>query len=379
MDVATLFFVEGSLLLLFAATMLIDWVSAPADDGRLWFAASNFFGAIGMMLRPWFLSHLPLTRYTFITNAFFFLELCLLVRSIASFVQRGKWLWFPLLALSAVMLWLEAWFLTHGGTNVQVVYTLSTVLITTTGSAAVLLLRYCPPGIRSSANTTAALLIAYALDNVLRTFTVFYFPGYSFFHIWADRTILCGLSVAFFLMANAQLRYRLVQQAMVDPLTGVLNRRALDQVAARVLEQNRRGHHTVAVLMLDVDAFKEINDRFGHEAGDRALQALANCLKETMRQADLIVRMGGDEFLVLLPETSFAEAREAAARLRQTMASLTIETRKGSLQLSASIGIAALEGQNLTLNSLLSQSDRDLYAMKAQRSKGTIFRDQAAT
>src|ERR1035438_2686393 len=100
-------------------------------------------------------------------------------------------------------------------------------------------------------------------------------------------------------MTNARLRASLEHLAGTDALTGTLNRRAIERQTERVFNPSRRRNDSVAVLMLDIDRFKEINDSYGHLAGDLALCAVADCLRDTMRAGDLIARLGGDEFLVI--------------------------------------------------------------------------------
>lgn len=378
MDISTLFFVEGTLLFLFGATMLADSAGQDGQTGKYWFAASNFCGAFGLIPRPWLGRAFPLASVP-LSNALLFLELCLLTRAIAEFVDRGRRCWLALLGLSTAMTMVEIWVVLHHYSNVPIVYTISAVTVCAAACSAFLLLRYTEESIRPSAYASALLFSFYGLSNIERSLNVHSHTGMHFYHIWLDRTILASLSVGYLLITNAQLRHRVMQQATIDPLTGVLNRRAFDGEAARLLEQNRRAGRPVAALMLDLDHFKEINDRLGHHAGDQALREFAGCLRQTMRTSDLIVRLGGDEFIVILPEADMQSASGAADRLREHLEMLRIQAEAGEFRIQSSIGVVSLSGDDLNIERLLQLSDQKLYAAKAERrGSGSLTPSQAA-
>jgi diguanylate cyclase (GGDEF)-like protein len=117
--------------------------------------------------------------------------------------------------------------------------------------------------------------------------------------------------------------------------------------------------------MLDIDSFKQINDGYGHHAGDLALCAVADCLRSTMRSGDLIARLGGDEFLVILPNTGAEAAHLAANRIHAHLAGLSVTCDTGEFGLRTSIGITSIDGGNLVLEDLLKLGDRALYKAKA--------------
>lgn len=166
---------------------------------------------------------------------------------------------------------------------------------------------------------------------------------------------------------NAQLFAELGQLARSDPLTGLHNRRHFFEIAGRELERVRRNEGQLAVLLLDLDYFKAINDRFGHQAGDHALRAVADLLRATLRAADVPARFGGEELVVLLPDTDKLSATLAAERLCQAIGALALETERGPLRLTVSIGVAALEGSphGEQIERLLARADRAMYAAKA--------------
>lgn len=165
---------------------------------------------------------------------------------------------------------------------------------------------------------------------------------------------------------NARLFEEVQHLARTDPLTGLYNRRHFFELAQRELERVRRSQGAMAVLLLDIDNFKQINDSFGHQAGDSALCAIADLLRDSLRAADVSARYGGEELVVLLPDTSMARATAAAERLRSALNQLAIETRQGLLTLTASFGVAAIESDplSISLDTLLAHADEACYAAK---------------
>ena len=148
-----------------------------------------------------------------------------------------------------------------------------------------------------------------------------------------------------------------------DPLTGLLNRRALMEMIKQEVLRVSRGGSTFVVAMLDVDHFKSVNDRYGHETGDRALVELAGALGNNLREYDLCGRWGGEEFLVLLPSTQPEDAQRVMDRLVGAVRALAITVGDGVLRLTVSIGMAYHQlGE--TFSETLSRADQALYLAK---------------
>ncbi|WBS01423.1 diguanylate cyclase [Pseudoduganella sp. SL102] len=158
----------------------------------------------------------------------------------------------------------------------------------------------------------------------------------------------------------------LEQLATTDPLTGIANRRKMTEQIEAELERGRRFGHPVSVLMVDIDFFKRINDTFGHDTGDRAIVAVATLLDAALRTIDTAARFGGEEFVVLMPETEEAVAAVAAERLRAAVAALRIDADDGGeVTLTISIGVAsAVTGD--TPSTLLMRADQALYRAKQE-------------
>ncbi len=153
--------------------------------------------------------------------------------------------------------------------------------------------------------------------------------------------------------------------ATQDPLTGIANRRYFLEIASRVIEQARRYQRPVSIVMIDVDHFKEMNDTFGHKTGDKVLIHITRCMQAALRKVDILGRYGGDEFVILLPETTQEGARRLTERLRQAIAQQSITAGGVSIPITLSIGLASnVKEPALSLDELLQRADRALYDSK---------------
>ncbi|MCW9014395.1 MAG: GGDEF domain-containing protein [Gammaproteobacteria bacterium] len=152
--------------------------------------------------------------------------------------------------------------------------------------------------------------------------------------------------------------------AFKDELTSLCNRRAFFEQGNRIFKQAIRYRHPVSVIMMDIDHFKNINDTYGHSVGDIMLQAIAKLLLNTVREIDIVARMGGEEFAFVLPETDTDEAINTAERLRQKIEDLTVEHNDELLKITASFGISSCSAEKDSLESLLTKADDALYIAK---------------
>jgi diguanylate cyclase (GGDEF)-like protein len=162
----------------------------------------------------------------------------------------------------------------------------------------------------------------------------------------------------------AQANERLEQLSVTDPLTGLANRRRLEEALREEWERVRRTPAAVSVAIIDIDHFKQYNDRHGHLAGDRCLQHVAAQINRNVRATDLVARYGGEEFVIMMPQTDPASAGEAAERVRTAIAELA-EPLTPDQVVTASIGVATLhDPAQQGTEQLLEQADAALYRAK---------------
>lgn len=161
-----------------------------------------------------------------------------------------------------------------------------------------------------------------------------------------------------------QLEAQLRRMATIDALTGVLNRAHLLTLGQREVERVRQLGVGLAVLMLDIDFFKAINDRYGHPGGDTALQHLVSVLRSGIRRIDLLGRLGGEEFAVVLPAIADDAAEAVAERLRMLVAQSSCTYGADSITMTISIGVARLRDEDLTVERVLARADAALYEAK---------------
>lgn len=147
---------------------------------------------------------------------------------------------------------------------------------------------------------------------------------------------------------------RLEALVSTDPLTGALNRRGIEQALARELDRLRRSGDGLIAVLIDCDDFKSVNDGYGHAVGDAALKALTSQVRGALRAGDLVGRVGGDEFLVLLPETTIAEGMAVAEKLRRAIKTTTLPVADGSLLMAASLAVAPIEPDVVSIEQILS-------------------------
>ena len=167
-------------------------------------------------------------------------------------------------------------------------------------------------------------------------------------------------------MSSDRLADELRHLAAIDPLTGLRNRRTLLEALGHDLAVARRRNETVGLLSIDVDHFKQINDTYGHPAGDRALIAVARAISSVSRLEDSVGRLGGEEFAVVLPGADIEAARAAAERMRAAVASLQPDPAGTPRALTVSIGVAVIRaaGAESEIASLLTRADAAMYEAK---------------
>jgi diguanylate cyclase (GGDEF)-like protein len=186
---------------------------------------------------------------------------------------------------------------------------------------------------------------------------------FSSFVVSATRKLSDALEKAFRLTRQMERAHSIsTRAAQTDELTGLMNRRAFFEHAHVLYAQCRHQQQPLCALMMDMDHFKAINDTYGHQAGDQVLRQIGGVISTSFRQADVYGRLGGEEFAVLLPNTSLETARAIAEQLVKAVAGLASEPVHG---LTASLGLASTQAQDLDLHGLMNTADKALYRAKA--------------
>lgn len=159
---------------------------------------------------------------------------------------------------------------------------------------------------------------------------------------------------------QAELRKR----AEIDPLTGVYNRRAFDAMIEKLFERALQTRQQIAVLFLDLDLFKPINDKHGHACGDECLRAVCDAARRELAAGDILARYGGEEFVVVLPGQTPDQARQVAERIRASVAQLRVESEKGVVKMTISIGLAGRGAEEEDPQAMVGRADKALYVAK---------------
>jgi diguanylate cyclase (GGDEF)-like protein len=176
----------------------------------------------------------------------------------------------------------------------------------------------------------------------------------------ATLALLAIVTVVTSALTEAEIKHR--DNAVLDPLTGLLNRQALELRVAELEQQARLTGGSVCVIVCDVDGFKQVNDTHGHDRGDAVLRDFAYEVRKALRSFELVYRVGGEEFLVLLPDVDLSEGTMAASRLREAVE----QARPGGLAVTISLGVAAASGSAVKHESLVRAADEALYRAKAE-------------
>lgn len=177
--------------------------------------------------------------------------------------------------------------------------------------------------------------------------------------------------IALFLMALPFIAFHYIAQkrqalfSMRDPMTGLFNHKSILFELEKELGQAKRHHRPISTMMIDIDNFKRINDQLGHLKGDEVLKNVAQTLSKSLRKADVAGRYGGDEFLVILPDSGREEVKKAAERFKENIRKMQLSTSPGEIPFSVSIGLFSFHnGQDIDKNMLIDKADQALLSAK---------------
>ena len=373
MDMRTLLLERACLLTFCMLLVLANVREHRGMSGLRWFAASNinyFVGAILIANR----NYVPVWASVVLANFLYSMGYVFLHRCLADFFGQKRLYWWAHCAVAALSLGQCVYFtLIHP----DIRYRLAAIGFATGLQfvlCALVAFHGAKTAMRNAAIVMGSVLTFSAVLNISRVvLTLVWGTTQVYLHadtiqtttVMLNTTIFVAIDMAFVWMVATTLRDELQVQAMTDPLTKVLNRRALELTAERGIGRCRRMGQALSAIVIDLDGFKEINDSKGHRAGDVTLVAAARCLETGLRESDSIARVGGDEFVIVLPNCGRSSAQEIAERLRATLESRKIMVGEEWIQIRASFGVATLEESMNDWEELVVECDRALYAAKS--------------
>jgi diguanylate cyclase (GGDEF)-like protein len=165
-------------------------------------------------------------------------------------------------------------------------------------------------------------------------------------------------------LENARLHARIQHQAMIDELSGLLNRRGLIQSGEKEIARCLRHGRPLSAILLDIDNFKGVNDQYGHPTGDRVIRLIADCVKARIRKSDIAARIGGDEMIILLPETTEAQAKILAEGIQADIPDFSPGNAQSSFKITLSLGVYEINVNDKDIYSILAKTDQALYQAK---------------
>ncbi|ADV84633.1 diguanylate cyclase [Terriglobus saanensis] len=370
MDRHTVFTMQAVMLIFLSLILAVCFRSQRRereDKGPYWLAAGFFLGGLGLLLQAERGLITPVLAIL-VGNGLFLLLSTFMNRGLAETTGQGKGQFYYMLALSAATV-ANFWYYTWIKPDVLLrVIEAAIVILVMHAVTAIMLLRSKDPVTRPAVRMMATFLLMHAFGSVLRVTVAWRLHQADAWFTWTGTMSIIGLALCFLWMEGLRQTADLKYRAMTDSLTGLFNRHGLDMLSVPELDLAARYNWPCSALMMDVNHFKEINDRRGHAAGDLALSSIAGILKSTLRTSDLATRVGGDEFFVLLPNADANTTAIVVARIRVALKSLILQGPTGAaFSVSASIGTVTMPGRTTSLGELLRESDEALYREKFGR------------
>ena len=372
LDTETMMIMTAISMALSSVALVFSWrVNRQMPGANLW-AYSYLFLAFGSVLFTTKGSFSPLI-YIVLPNIFIASGFYLIWQGARVFMEReGSPRLIPII-INLLIAGLFVGFGLEEETMAQRVILMSAVIAVFSFLASAELLR--PSKYRSiSTRIAGVILLLLGLLFSIRLLTVGMLPENAVMltgGIHSNYTFIAGMvfnmlvSYAFIVMMNERLNMRLRRLVDRDFLTGLSNRRCVIDAVDRILSSSSRDHGSTSIVMMDLDKFKSINDNYGHQAGDQFLILFASVLRRCFRPTDIIARVGGEEFIAVLPRTTLEESRAAAERLRVAIELESIDYEDEEIRATVSIGVSSSENGYSSFDELYTVADRALYHAKS--------------
>jgi diguanylate cyclase (GGDEF)-like protein len=341
--------------------------------GLRWFAGALLVGLAKLVLQG-LEGYAPATLTNMVANELYLISFVMQYMGLRWFVMRTpaprRLVWGIIVGILATYTLLYLFKVPYTGNVVNIPF------IAVCGASAWMLVRHGKEPFRVLSHFTAAILCADMCVSFYRAIltNLRYMRPWETVNAHTDPRWLYSLAAMAFLATFMVMCYlwflvtelgrELAVQARTDPLTGALNRRAMEEAALREIARSVRHGHSLCMIVIDIDNFKRLNDTRGHVAGDRALQAMTAEIKSMLRASDLFARTGGEEFAILLPDTSAPSCLVTAERIRGAIEQLEIPFETGPIRMTISAGVTQL-GKSLNgWEAMMRRADRAMYAAK---------------
>jgi diguanylate cyclase (GGDEF)-like protein len=375
MDYGTFFFTNIASVTVFTVCIsLLAWHNRRVV-GTCWFAGGLIAGLAKLILQG-LEGKVPTVLASMVANELYLVSFMMQLMGLRWFVVRKPMLsrW-PMIAIGLVLAAYTAMFLLripYSGNVINIPF------VVVCGASAWILLKYGSGPFAAVSRVSAVILCAEMCVAAYRAVltNLSYMRPWETVHAQTDPRWLFSLAgmaflATFMVMCDlwflvTELQRELAEQARTDPLTGAMNRRAMEEVALRETARSIRHGHPLCTIMLDIDHFKRLNDLRGHAAGDCALQALVRRVQNLLRGQDFFARIGGEEFAILLPDTSASAGILTAERVRQAIEAMEIPYETGPIKFTVSAGVAQLDLANGGWEGMLKSADAAMYEAKEQ-------------
>jgi diguanylate cyclase (GGDEF)-like protein len=370
MDYGTLFFANIVSVTVFALCIcMLAWHNRNVT-GMKWFAGAMVVGLVKLVLQG-LEGKVPTILCNMVANELYLISSVLQFMGLRWFVVRQPIRrWWPFVAIGVAVASYTAMFLARVQYSANLI-NIPNVLVCCV--SAWILLKH---GRATLSRLAAAILLGQAVVMAYRAMltNLTYARPWETVHAETDLRWLYSLAMLAFLATCmvmcdlwflvTELGKELATLARTDPLTGAMNRRAIEEAALRETARSIRHGHNLCMIELDVDHFKNLNDTRGHAAGDCVLRALVRRLKAQLRVNDLLARTGGEEFTILLPETAAETGMVAAERIRQSVEDLEVVFEKEPIKITVSVGVAQLDPSRDGWEGMMRQADTAMYRAK---------------